>query len=48
MTDVIFTVDLYGQTPKDTEDVETGLSWHNCWHYGNWRSCEANATNIIL
>ena len=45
-TTVLFTVDAYGQLPKDYEDVETGLSWHNYWHYGNWKSCAANAASI--
>jgi hypothetical protein len=45
-TDVLFTVDKYAQAPADEEDVETGLSWHNYWHYGQPQSCAANTAQI--
>ena len=46
LTDVLYTVDHYGQVPADTEDVERGLSWHNYWHYGQPQMCAANAAEI--
>ena len=46
LTSVPYTIDQYGQIPKDTENVEPGLSWHNYWHYGHWQSCQAQAGTI--
>jgi hypothetical protein len=45
-TSVRFTVDKYKLAPVNTEDAETGLSWHNYWHYGHWESCAVNAAEI--
>ena len=45
-TDAPFTVDRYRRAPADAEDMERGLSWHDYWRYGQWRSCAARAAGV--